>query len=136
MFCTNCGAALEEGQRFCTECGQEVEDLPCGLISDTSPDICHSEASATLSRHPEACSHAEGSSVKGAEFQVDPFTSNADDDAFGTTVLADLEDIPDAGQPMAAIDVNVTTNVWELSENSESTDKSESVCGASDLREN
>lgn len=30
MFCTNCGAKLEEGQIFCTKCGKKIKTLPQG----------------------------------------------------------------------------------------------------------
>ena len=55
MFCTKCGAQIEDGAKFCTSCGQKLEEAPAAApVAEAAP-----EAAPVAETAPEAAPAAE-----------------------------------------------------------------------------
>ena len=55
MYCSNCGAKLEEGQRFCEVCGEKV-DIPAPVDNANDINQCDVEEAPTTSEYAAATS--------------------------------------------------------------------------------
>ena len=67
MFCTNCGAQLNEGTKFCTSCGAPVAGPAPEPEAQSSADVAPESAPM-----PELASIPELASDSAAAFQTVP----------------------------------------------------------------
>ena len=82
MFCTNCGAQIDDDQNFCTNCGTKVEAIEEYL----EPELQGVGTASIADVIAPSATH-----VKPESEQIAPVPFEVGNSADGTTVLADAE---------------------------------------------
>lgn len=91
MFCSNCGAKIEDGHKFCSECGEAVINLnefsesDNSVVADATPDLTdetlmENEAESLEVNEPDTSSEPDESENDLSE-KVDDNLNSADDNS-------------------------------------------------------
>ncbi|NMN00987.1 hypothetical protein G1C96_1569 [Bifidobacterium sp. DSM 109958] len=105
MFCTNCGARLDEGVRFCTECGAPIEvepQTPAAPIAEHAPAPEEPEPAVQPEPAPTEASPSEATTAMPS-VSADPVVDRHDDVADQPTVALPSQQDPIADAPTSAM---------------------------------